>query len=156
MTVIKPVSLPVEYVSGSITQIPSECSKPPTSLEASVCLFLTASLRASPHLPLSPHSLHEWNMLRKAEMVWNWTLSLCSGSATTQHLSLCSRLIGCFSQTQRLVPLLVTPWCGWYVCVCILTRKGLKTGLVSSGSKPEQIDRNKVLWDSKWSYWPHV
>lgn len=68
----------------------------------------------------------------------------------------CSRLIACFSQTQRLVPLPVTPRCEC-VCVCVyVTRRGLKTGLVSSGSKPEQIDRNKVLRYSKWSVWPHI
>lgn len=35
-------------------------------------------------------------------------------------------------------------------------RRGLKTGLVSSGSKLEQIDRNKVLLYSKWSAWPPI
>lgn len=43
------------------------------------------------------------------------------------------------------------------MCVCIyVTMWGLKTGLMSSASKPEQIDRNKVLPDSKWSVWPHI
>ena len=54
--------------------------------------------------------------------------------------SLCSRLIACFSQTQRLVLYPVTPWCEC-VYAYMWRRRGLKTGLVSSGSKPEQIDR---------------
>lgn len=39
-----------------------------------------------------------------------------------------------------------------WACVHVyVTNRGQKTGLVSSGSKPEQIDRNKVLLDSKWT-----
>lgn len=122
ITIVTLVSPSVRHLSHGVTQIPFECSKPPPSSETSVCLLPSASLCA-PARSCEVHSpcpLWVWKLLRRQERSKRCTCRLdfsrlCDEQANARHSSLCSRLIACFSQTQRLVPLPMTPRRGW-VC----------------------------------------
>lgn len=126
ITVVTLVSLSVRSLSHGVTQIPFECSKPPPPSETSVCLLPPASLCAPArsclallvHLHVCENCWGGWGDLKGVHAGWIsfFFFPACVTSRrTARRSSLCSRLIACFSQTQRLVPLPVTPQRGW-VC----------------------------------------
>lgn len=84
-----------------------------SSFIRNICLFTSSQVVSHSLRPLCV-----WKLLRRQE--WSKRCAcrldfprMCDEQANARHSSLCSSLIACFPQTQRLVPLPAMPRRGW-------------------------------------------